>query len=182
MAATTAVPFSLTRLTLFFIKTGSVLFGSGYVLLAFLRADLTERWGWLTEQQLIDAATIGQITPGPVFTTATFIGYLLGGWPGAALATIGIFAPGFVFVMLTQPLIKRLRTSSSASSVIDGIVAGSLGLLAVVAWQLGRSTIVDLPTLALLVLSGTSLVVWRINSTWLILGGAAAGWILQVGN
>ena len=109
LAAATAEPVTLTRLTLFFLKVGSILFGSGYVLLAFLRADLTERWAWLTEQQLIDAVTVGQVTPGPVFTTATFIGFLLGGWRGAVLATLAIFVPGFIFVAITHPLIGRLR-------------------------------------------------------------------------
>ena len=179
VVAPTAVPVTLTRLTLFFLKVGSILFGSGYVLLAFIRADLTVRWGWLTEQQLIDAVTVGQLTPGPVFTTATFIGYLLQGWPGAILATLAIFAPGFIFVAVTQPLIQRLRASRLASSLVDGVVAGSLGLMAVVAWQLGRSAIVDLPTLALLGAAGIALVAWRLNSTWLILGGAVAGWLLQ---
>lgn len=112
-ATGSAVPFTLAGLALFFLKVGSVLFGSGYVLLAFLRADLVERWGWLTDQQLIDAITVGQVTPGPVFTTATFIGYLLGGWMGAVLGTAAIFAPGFFFVAVTQPLIPRLRASTA---------------------------------------------------------------------
>ena len=174
-----AVPVTLTRLTLFFLKVGSVLFGSGYVLLAFLRADLTTRWAWLTEQQLLDAVTVGQLTPGPVFTTATFIGFILQGWPGAILATVAIFAPGFVFVAVTQPLMRRLRGSSLTSSLVDGIVAGSLGLMAVVAWHLGRSAIVDLPTLVLLSAAAVALALWRLNSTWLIVGGALAGWILR---
>lgn len=177
----TAVPVTLTRLTLVFLKIGSILFGSGYVLLAFLRADLTERWGWLTEQELIDAVTVGQVTPGPVFTTATFIGYLLGGWTGAALATIAIFLPGFVFVAVTQPLIPRLRQSAVASALLDGVVAASLGLMIAVSWHLGRTAIIDATTLLLLVVAGV-LLVWRNpNSTWLITGGAAAGWLLRGG-
>ena len=174
-----AVPVTLTRLTLFFLKVGSILFGSGYVLLAFLRADLTTRWAWLTEQQLLDAVTVGQLTPGPVFTTATFIGFILLGWPGAIMATAAIFAPGFVFVAVTQPLMRRLRESSLTSSLVDGIVAGSLGLMAVVAWHLGRSAIVDLPTLMLLSAAAVALAMWRLNSTWLIVGGALAGWVLR---
>ena len=177
----TAVPVTLTRLTLAFLKIGSILFGSGYVLLAFLRADLTERWGWLTEQELIDAVTVGQVTPGPVFTTATFIGYLLGGWAGAALATIAIFAPGFVFVAVTQPLIPRLRQSATASALLDGVVAASLGLMVAVSWHLGRTAIVDGPTLLLLVAASAMLIWWKPNSTWLIAGGATAGWLLQGG-
>jgi len=181
LAAATAVPVTLTRLTLFFLKVGSILFGSGYVLLAFLRADLTERWSWLTEQQLIDAVTVGQMTPGPVFTTATFIGFLLGGWSGAVLATLAIFAPGFIFVAVTHPLIGRLRASALASDLVDGVAAASLGLMVAVTWHLGRAAIVDLPTAALLVASGTTLTVWRPNSTWLIVSGAVLGWVLRGG-
>ena len=177
-AAGAAVPFTLTGLGLFFLKVGSVLFGSGYVLLAFLRADLVERWGWLTDQQLIDAITVGQVTPGPVFTTATFIGYLLGGWAGAALATAAIFAPGFFFVAVTQPLIPRLRASRGLGGCLDGVVAASLGLMAAVTWQLARAAVVDLPTALIVVAAGVALFRWRPNSTWLILGGAAAGWLL----
>ena len=182
LAATTTVPVTLTRLTLFFLKVGSILFGSGYVLLAFLRADLTERWSWLTEQQLIDAVTVGQVTPGPVFTTATFIGFLLGGWLGALLATIAIFAPGFVFVAVTHPLIGRLRASSVASALVDGVAAASLGLMVAVTWHLGRAAVVDVPTAILLIGSGAVLAVWRPNSTWLIIGGAITGWMLRGGD
>ena len=177
-----AVPVTLTRLTLFFLKVGSVLFGSGYVLLAFLRADLTARWGWLTEQQLIDAVTVGQVTPGPVFTTATFIGFLLGGWPGAILATVAIFLPGFVFVAITQPLIPKLRASRAASALLDGVVAASLGLMVAVTWHLGRSALVDGPTVLLLVVASLSLLLWRPNSTWLIVAGAVVGWIVRGGS
>ena len=175
------VPVTLTRLTLFFLKVGSILFGSGYVLLAFLRADLTDRWGWLTDQQLIDAVTVGQVTPGPVFTTATFIGYLLGGWVGAALATIAIFAPGFLFVAVSQPLIPRLRASALTGALLDGVVVASLGLMAAVTWHLGRSAIVDAPTAGLAVVAAAILVTLRPNSAWLVLGGAVAGWILRGG-
>ena len=181
LATTTTVPVTLTRLTLFFLKVGSILFGSGYVLLAFLRADLTERWAWLTEQQLIDAVTVGQITPGPVFTTATFIGFLLGGWLGAVLATLAIFTPGFIFVAVTHPWIERLRGSSVASGLVDGVVAASLGLMVAVTWHLGRVAIVDGPTAVLLIGSGAALAVWRPQSTWLIVVGAVAGWVLRGG-
>jgi len=179
VASAATVPFTLTRLTLFFLKVGSILFGSGYVLLAFLRADLITRWGWLTDQQLIDAVTIGQVTPGPVFTTATFIGYQLGGWAGAALATIGIFAPGFLFVAISQPLIPKLRASVITSALLDGVVVASLGLMAAVAWQLGRSAIVDGWTAGLAIVAAVILLAWRPNTSWLVLGGAAAGWILR---
>ena len=172
------VPVTLTRLALFFVKVGSILFGSGYVLLAFLRADLAERWGWLTDQQLLDAIAIGQITPGPVFTTATFIGYLLAGWVGAALATVGIFAPGFIFVAITQPLIPHLRSSRVAGALLDGVIVASLGLMAAVAWHLARTAITDVPSALLGIAAAVLLVTARPNSTWLILGGAGAGWML----
>ena len=174
-----AVPFTLAGLALFFLKVGSVLFGSGYVLLAFLRADLVERWGWLTDQQLIDAITVGQVTPGPVFTTATFIGFLLGGWMGAALATAAIFAPGFFFVAVTQPLIPRLRASRALGGLLDGVVAASLGLMAAVTWQLAQAAVVDVTTALIASVAALLLFRWRPNSTWLILGGAAAGWLLR---
>ena len=180
-ATAAAVPVTLTRLTLFFLKVGSILFGSGYVLIAFLRADLTERWAWLTEQQLIDAVSAGQVTPGPVFTTATFIGYLLQGWAGAVLATVAIFAPGFLFVAATQPLIARLRASRTASGLLDGVVVASLGLMAAVTWQLGPSAIVDLPTAVIGAAAAAALLFWNPNTTWLIAGGAATGWLLRGG-
>ena len=180
-ATVAAVPVTLTRLTLFFLKVGSILFGSGYVLIAFLRADLTERWAWLTEQQLIDAVSAGQVTPGPVFTTATFIGYLLQGWAGAVLATAAIFAPGFLFVVATQPLIARLRASRTASGLLDGVVVASLGLMAAVTWQLGPSAIVDLPTAVIGAAAAAALLFRNPNTTWLIAGGAAAGWLLRGG-
>ena len=169
------VPFSLERLFCFFAKVGSVLFGSGYVLLAFLRADLVERWHWLTESQLLDAIAVGQVTPGPVFTTATFIGYQLGGIPGAAIGTLGIFLPAFVFVALSGPLVPLLRKSPAAGSFLDGLNAASLALMAVVCLRMVQGTILDVPTLAIAVLSGILLFKYRINTTWLIAGGALAG-------
>ena len=174
-----AVPVTLARLSLFFLKVGSVLFGSGYVLLAFLRADLVDRWGWLSDAQLIDAVTIGQVTPGPVFTTATFIGYVLHGWSGALLATLGIFAPGFLFVAVSQPLIPRLRASAVTSAVLDGVVVASLGLMAAVTWNLLRSTIVDPTTAAFAAAGAVLLFATRLNSTWLVLAGGVAGAVLR---
>jgi chromate transporter len=170
-----AVPISLFNLTAFFLKVGSILFGSGYVLLAFLRADLVQRWGWLTDQQLIDAIAVGQFTPGPVFTTATFIGYVLAGVPGALLATLGIFLPSFVFVAASNPLIPRLRRSAWAAGFLDGVNVASLGLMATVTWQLGRAALVD-PVTVGLGLVATVLVFWlRLNSAWLVLGGGLVG-------
>jgi chromate transporter len=170
-----AMPFGLAPLFLFFLKVGAVLFGSGYVLVAFLRADLVQRWGWLTEAQLLDAVAVGQVTPGPLFTTATFIGYLLGGSPGAVLATAGIFLPAFVFVALSGPLVPRLRRSPLAGAFLDGVNVASLALMIFVTWQLGRAALVDRVTLLLAVASGFLLLRWRVNSAWLVLGGAAIG-------
>jgi len=171
---------SLTTLFLVFLKIGSVLYGSGYVLLAFLRNDFVERLGWLTDQQLLDAVAVGQFTPGPVFTTATFIGYVLGGVPGAALATLGIFLPSFVFVALSHPLIPRLRASRRAGAFLDGVNVAALGLMAAVTWQLGRVAIVDTTTAALALIALALLLRFRLNSAWLVLGGAAVGALLYV--
>ncbi len=172
---------TLTLPSLFFVflKIGSVLFGSGYVLLAFLRADLVHRLGWLTEAQLIDAIAVGQVTPGPVFTTATFVGYVLFGATGALVATAGIFLPAFVFVALSGPLVPKLRASRRASTFLDGVNVASLALMAVVTVQLGRAALVDLPTAVLGAFSALLLVKFKLNSTWLVLGGAAAGFLLR---
>ncbi|HEY4690236.1 MAG TPA: chromate transporter [Anaerolineae bacterium] len=173
--ASAAVPFSLSTLFLTFLKIGSVLYGSGYVLLAFLRADFVVRLGWLTDQQLIDAVAIGQVTPGPVFTTATFIGYILGGVPGALLATIGIFLPSFVFVAISNPIIPRLRHSPWASGLLDGVNVTSLGLMAAVTIQLAQAAFVDGLTLVLGLAAAVLLLRFKVNSTWLVLGGAVVG-------
>jgi chromate transporter len=155
-----------------------VLFGSGYVLLAFLRANFVERLGWLTERQLLDAVAVGQITPGPLFTTATFIGYLLGGAPGAVLATVAIFLPGFVFVGISGPLVPRIRRSRFASAALDGVNAASLALMAVVTWQLGRTALVS-PVAILLFLASVLIIGrWPVSTTWLIGAGAAVGWLM----
>lgn len=154
-----------------FVRIGAVLFGSGYVLLAFLRADLVERLGWLTERQLLDAVAIGQVTPGPLFTTATFIGWLLGGAGGAAAATLGIFLPAFVFVAVSAPLIPRLRRSRVAGAVLDAVNAASLALMAYVSWQLARAALVDWISVAIALASAWLLFVRRVSSTWLVLGG-----------
>lgn len=173
-----ATPFGLWPLFVFFLKVGSVLFGSGYVLLAFLRGDLVERWHWLTNAQLLDAITVGQITPGPVFTTATFIGYLLAGKTGALVATVGIFLPAFVFVALSGPLVSRIRRSATAGAFLDGVNVGSLALMVVVTFALGRTAVVDIPTIALALISGVLLIRYRVNSAWLVLGGAVVGLIV----
>ena len=171
-------PISLLRLFLSFLKIGSVVFGSGYVLLAFLRSEFIDHLHWLTEKQLIDAVAVGQFTPGPVFTTATFIGYLVAGIPGAFLATVAIFLPGFLLVACSGPLIPKLRRSPIAAAMLDGVVAGSLALIAVVAWQLGRAAIVDWRTVLILAASAAIIFPFRINSAWVIVGAAVAGWLL----
>jgi chromate transporter len=176
IAAGAPSTFGLWPLFLVFAKAGALLFGSGYVLLAFLRADLVERLHWLTEAQLLDAIAVGQITPGPVFTTATFIGYVLGGPAGAAVATIGIFLPAFVFVALSGPLVPRLRRSALAGAALDGVNVASLALMAVVSWQLGRAAVLDPLSAGVAIASLIALVRFRLNSAWLIAAGAAIGW------
>lgn len=179
-AGLVASQVTLSSLFLVFLKIGSVLFGSGYVLLAFLRADLVQRLGWLTEAQLIDAIAVGQITPGPVFTTATFIGYVLAGPGGALVATLGIFAPAFFFVALSGPLVPMIRRSAWAGAFLDGVNVASLALMAVVTIQLGAAALIDPWTLVLCFLSAMALVRFKTNSTWLVLGGAAAGGVLHL--
>jgi chromate transporter len=169
------VPVSLTTLFLTFLKIGAVLYGSGYVLLAFLRNDFVERLGWLSDQQLLDAVAIGQMTPGPVFTTATFVGYLVGGVPGAVLATVGIFLPAFVFVALLRPLVPRLRQSPWTAAMLDGVNVAAMGLMAAVTWLLGRDAIVDPLTATITIAAALLLIRFRVNSAWLILAGAIVG-------
>jgi chromate transporter len=186
-ALTTFSPLSLTaialtpssvrlgRLFLSFLKVGSVVFGSGYVLLAFLRSEFVNHLHWLTEKQLIDAVAVGQFTPGPVFTTATFIGYVVGGLPGAALATAGIFLPGFLLVAVSGPLIPKIRRSPAAGAVLDGVVVGSLALMGVVAWELGRASVTGWLTWAIFSVSLVAVFRFKINSAWLIAGAAVVG-------
>jgi len=179
--ATAATTFGLGPLFLVFLKVGSVLFGSGYVLLAFLRSDLVDRLHWLTESQLLDAVAVGQITPGPVFSTATFIGYVLGGPGAAAVATLGIFLPAFVFVAISGPLVPRIRRSVLAGAVLDGVNVASLALMAAVTIQLGRAAIIDVPTAVLAAIGAVVLIRYKPNSAWLVLGGAIAGSALAYG-
>ena len=169
---------SLTTLCLTFLKIGAVLYGSGYVLLAFLRNDFVERLAWLTDRQLLDAVAIGQFTPGPVFTTATFIGYVVAGWTGGVLATVAIFLPSFVFVALSQPLVPKIRASTTAAAFLDGVNVAALALMVAVTWQLGRAAIVDIPTALLATGAAVALVVFRVNSAWLVAGGAILGVII----
>jgi len=173
-------PVGLWPLFFFFLKVGAVLFGSGYVLLAYLRADLVERWQWLTEAQLLDAVAAGQVTPGPVLTTAAFVGYLLAGLPGAAVATAGIFLPAFVLVALTARVIERLRTWALLGRFLDGLNVASWALMGVVTWQLGRTALSDAWTVMLAGVTAVMLFVTRLNPTWYILAGALLGLIVQM--
>jgi chromate transporter len=173
-------PVSLLTLFLTFLKIGAVLYGSGYVLLAFLRNDFVVQLGWLTDRQLLDAVAVGQFTPGPVFTTATFVGYVVGSWPGAALATIGIFLPSFVFLAIISPLVPRLRRSPWMSGLLDGVNVAAVGLMAAVTWELARAALVDWLTALLAILAAILLIRCKINSAWLVLGGGAVGVIYRL--
>ena len=172
-AASTA--FGLPLMFLTFLKIGAILYGGGYVLLAFLHADFVVRYGWLTSQQLLDAVAVGQVTPGPLFTTATFIGYLLGGVKGGLLATLGIFLPSFIFVALSNPLIPKIRNSIWVRGLLDGVNAASLGLMAAVTWALGQASLVDPLTILLALAALILLLRFKLNTTLLIAGGALIG-------
>ena len=177
---------TLSSLGLFFLKIGCVLFGSGYVLIAFLQGGLVEQYQWLTQQQLLDAIAIGQFTPGPVLTTATFIGYILAGPLGALVATLGIFGPSFLFVLATNPLIPRLRQSAVAGAFLDAVNASAIGLMAAVTVELARHTLIDWEARQIdwgagliALVSAATLFRYKVNSAWLVLGGAAIGWLLK---
>jgi chromate transporter len=190
--AQTAVPFTLGGLFLVFLKVGAVMYGSGYVLLAFLQADLVERYGWLTDRQLLEAIAVGQGTPGPLLTTATFIGYVLAeqhghsGVFGAVLATVAIFLPAFVYVALSGPLVPRLRRSPAAAAFLDGVNAAVLAWMAVVTWRLGQATFLldgsrlDVWALVLAGISAILMLRWRVPSTWLVVAGAVIGLLLSL--
>lgn len=174
-----AAPASLGQLFWSFLKIGAVLYGSGYVLLAFMRNEFIVRLGWLTDQQLLDAIAIGQFTPGPVFTTATFVGYLVAGLPGAALATLGIFLPSFIFVAALNPLIPALRRSPWMGGFLDGVNVAALGLMAAVLWELGRAAVVDWLTALLAAVAAALLLRFKVNSAWLVLGGGLAALLVR---
>ncbi len=172
-----AVPFSYSQLFWSFFKIGAVLYGSGYVLIAFMQTEFVQNLGWLTNQQLLNAIVVGQITPGPLFTSATFVGYILGGVPGAVLATIGIFLPAFILVTIVRPFVPRLRRSPWLGALLDGVNVVSLALVVGVAFGLARVSLIDPLTIALAVLCLVVLLRFKINSTWLVLGGALIGWL-----
>jgi chromate transporter len=164
----------------YFLKIGALLVGSGYVLLPVLRADLVTRLHWLTDSQLLDAVAVSQATPGPFFTVATFIGFILAGWKGAALATAGMFLPAFVYVGLTSSFLPRLRQSPSAGAFLDGVNAAAVALMALVGWQFARAALVNVPAVGIALISAVLLVCYKTNSTWLVLGGGAAGVVLRL--
>ncbi|MBC1224212.1 chromate efflux transporter [Nostoc sp. UCD121] len=181
--ASTATNVSLWQLGWFFLKVGSVLFGGGYLLVAFLQGGLVQEYGWLTQQQLLDAIAIGQFTPGPVLSTATFIGYIIAGIPGAIVATIGIFLPSFVFVAALNPLIPRLRASSWSRAFLDAVNVSAVALMVVTTLQLGAATLtlpqapfVDFLGLAIAIVSAILAIHFRINAAWLVFGSAFIGW------
>ena len=180
LAQDASAPVTLDRLFITFLKIGAVLYGGGYVILAFLQNDFVERLGWLTQQQLIDAVSVGQVTPGPVFTTATFIGYVLKGVPGALLATLAIFLPSFIFVAVSHRYIERMRTSKWFSGLLDGVNAAAVGLMAAVTIELAREAIVDITTIVIAVVALSLLAVARVNSAWLILAGGAIGLLVDM--
>ena len=177
-----AAPVNLVTLGAVFLKAGALLYGSGYVLLAFLRGDLVDRLGWLTDAQLLDAVTIGQVTPGPLFTTATFIGFVLAGLPGALVATVAIFLPAFVFVAVIGPVADRLRDRPVTAALLDGVTAAALGLMAAVSVQLGASAIRDPLTMIISLTSLAALWWGRVPSVALVAGGAVIGissWLIS---
>ncbi len=179
ISALAGTAFSLPVLFLTFLKIGAILYGGGYVLFAFLHADFVQRLGWLTDRQLVDAIAIGQVTPGPLFTSATFIGYLLGGIPGGLLATVGIFLPSFVFVAISNPLIPRMRKSIWVGSFLDGVNVAALSLMTAVTIELGRASLIDWPTILIAAVALGLLLRFKLNSTWLMAGGAIAGFVIS---
>lgn len=178
------VNVSLWKLGLFFLKVGSVLFGGGFVLVAFLQGELVQEYGWLTQQQLLDAIAIGQFTPGPILSTATFIGYILAGMPGAIVATVGIFLPSFAFTAALNPLVPRLRASKWTAAFLDAVNVSAVALMAVVTLQLGMATLtvpkapfVDFFGVAIAIISAVLVIRYKINAAWLVLGAGLMGWV-----
>lgn len=166
---------ALVPIFFYFLKIGAVIVGSGYVLLAVLRADLVVNRHWLTDAQLLDAIAVSQATPGPFFTVATFIGYILGGWRGAVLGTIGMFLPAFVYVGMTAHVLPKLRRSLLAGAFLDGVNAAAVALMAFVGFEFARATLVNIPSSLLAAISVFLLFRYNLNSAWLVLAGAVAG-------
>src|SRR6201998_3059732 len=177
-SATTGV--GIVPLCLYFFKIGAVLFGSGYVLLAVLRADLGVRLQWLSEAQLLDAIAVSQATPGPFFTVATFVGYLLAGWRGAGFATIGMFVPAFTYVAVTANVLPRMRKSENAGAFLDGVNAAAVALMALVGFQFARETVTSPLAVVIAAVAAVLVFRFRVNSAWVVLGGAVAGLVAQL--
>jgi chromate transporter len=175
VASGAAVAYTPLRMFLTFLKVGAVLYGSGYVLLAFLQGNFVDHLGWLTQKQLLDAVAVGQFTPGPVFTTATFVGYIVGGFKGALMATLGIFIPAYIYVALSVPILPHLRKSPWTAAALDGVNAAAVGLMIGVALQLGRAAIIDWFTALLALVAAALLIRFKVNSAWIVLGGGIAG-------
>ncbi|NNM31667.1 MAG: chromate efflux transporter, partial [Gemmatimonadetes bacterium] len=175
LGAAAAVPAGLLALFLFFLKVGAVLYGSGYVLVAFLEGGLVEGRQWLTQPQLLDAIGVGQTTPGPVLSTATWVGYVIRGWPGAVVATLGIFLPSFLFVGFLNPLIPRLRSSRITSAFLDAVNASALALMVVVTLRLGATTLGSPFAWTVASLSALLIVKWRVNAAWIVVGAGVLG-------
>lgn len=182
MAVSTAsiVSVSLWKLGLFFLKVGSVLYGSGYVLIAFLEGGLVKDYGWLTQKQLLDAIAVGQFTPGPVLSTATFVGYIISGVPGAIISTAAIFLPSFVFVLLLNPIIPHLRASKVMSAFLDAVNISAIGLMSAVTVHLASAALVDWRAILIAVASALAGIRFKLNAAWLVVGGAVAGWVLEI--
>ena len=178
--STGGIPFSQTRLFLTFLKIGAVIYGSGYVLYAFFNSEFVVRLGWLNHQQLLDAIAVGQITPGPVASSATFVGYLMGGWPSALLASLAFFLPSFFFVALISWVIPLLRKKWWSGAFLDGVNVAALGLMVGVTWVLGQSAIIDWFSVVLVVVSLILVFRFKVNSAWLILGGGLMGIVYRL--
>ncbi|MCY4090379.1 MAG: chromate efflux transporter [Caldilineaceae bacterium] len=180
VAASTVSGLTLGALGLFFLKVGSVLYGSGYVLVAFLEDELVHTNGWLTQQQLLDAIAIGQFTPGPVLSTAAFIGYVLAGVPGAAVSAAAIFAPSFVFVAILNPIVPRLRRSAWMAAFLDAVNVSAVGLMAAVLVRLTADVVTGWPAAVIALLAAAAVLRWRVSSAWVVIGGALLGWPLSL--
>ena len=178
--AVQALSFGAGTLFLKFFKIGSFLYGSGYVLLAFLEKEFVGVAGGITQQQLLDAIAVGQFKPGPVFATATFVGYLMDGIPGALASTAGIFLPPFLLVLLLHPLIPKMRKSPWLAAALDGVNVASLGIMAVVTVKLGLASLIDPFTIGLFLLGLLAVMKWKVNSAWVVLSGALLGWLYTV--
>jgi chromate transporter len=179
-AATASVAATTTGVFFYFLKIGALLFGSGYVLLAVLREDLVQRLHWLTESQLLDAIAVSQATPGPFFTVATFVGYLLAGWRGAGFATIGMFVPAFSYVAVTANVLPRMRKSPNAGAFLDGVNAAAVALMAFVGFQFARETVTSPLAVVIAAVAAVLVFRFRVNSAWVVLGGAVAGLVAQL--